>query len=446
MTRAWLTELGRVLSILASAILLGLISGQLVWMVLAGLLFSFIHQFYQLHKLSHWVLREKDQASPPDMGGVWGEVVDGLYRYRKRYQRRKERLTTLLDRFNEFTSAMPDATIVIGSKNEIRWLNEAAIGIFGLQNPQDIGQRITNLIRHPDFIVYLSEGNYQEPIEIPSPVREDVRLSLRIVPFGNNERLLAARDISHLYRLEQMRRDFVANVSHELRTPLTVLMGYLETFEEMAEDFPVSVRPSLPRMQGQTRRMQGIVEDLLMLSKLDSEGVMASDVSVIDIPELVSSLREDGLALSAASEHVINTDIDETLWLRGEANELHSAFANLVSNAVRYTPAGGEIVLRWKKDGARAVFEVRDSGIGVSPEHIPRLTERFYRVDKDRSRDTGGTGLGLAIVKHVLQRHGARLIIRSRVGEGSVFTCIFPPTRVLHYNKPFQTMESDKHF
>ncbi|OBS08605.1 phosphate regulon sensor histidine kinase PhoR [Acidihalobacter prosperus] len=431
MTRAWLAELGRLALILLAATALGALAGQLVWMLLAGLLFALSFHLYQLYRVHRWILHAEDRGNPPDAMGVWGELVDSLYRFGKRHRKRKERLASLLDRFNEFTSAMPDATVVIGANNEIRWLNEAATMLFGLRNPQDIGQRLTNLIRHPDFIHYLAGRDYREPLEITSPVRDDIRLSVRIVPFGNHERLLAARDISHLYRLEQMRRDFVANVSHELRTPLTVLMGYLETFGDMADEFPAPLRQSLSHMQGQSTRMQGIIEDLLMLSRLDGEGPLASEQSAVAVPGLVSALREDAEALSGAGKHRIEAEIDETLWLRGDAKELHSAFANLVSNAVRYTPQGGAIKLRWVRDGDGACFEVRDTGIGIDPEHIPRLTERFYRVNKDRSRDTGGTGLGLAIVKHVLQRHGAKLVIRSHPGEGSVFVCLFPSLRVV---------------
>lgn len=437
MTRAWLAELGRVALILLAALVLGLIAGQLVWMLFAGLLFALGFHLYQLYRVHRWITQAEDRDNPPDAMGVWGELVDSLYRFGKRHRKRKERLASLLDRFNEFTSAMPDATVVIGPNNEIRWLNEAATALLGLNSPQDMGVRLTNLIRHPDFIAYLSGGDYHEPLELTSPVRDDVRLSVRIVPFGNHERLLAARDISYLYRIEQMRRDFVANVSHELRTPLTVLMGYLETFVDMEDEFPPPLQRSLSHMQGQATRMQGIIEDLLMLSRLDGEGPHASEQSAVAIPGLVSALREDAQALSAGG-HRIDADIDETLWLRGDAKELHSAFANLVSNAVRYTPHGGEIVLRWTSDGAGATFEVRDSGIGIDPEHIPRLTERFYRVNKDRSRDTGGTGLGLAIVKHVMQRHGAKLIIRSRPGEGSAFICMFPPARVVRKTQEVQ--------
>lgn len=434
--KAWLAELGRMFLIMVAASILGVLSGQLVWMLTAGLVFALSYHLYQLYRVYHWILHGEARENPPDAIGVWGELVDSLYRSGKRHRKRKERLTSLLERFNKFTAAMPDPTVVIGRNSEIHWMNEVATSLLGLRNPQDIGQRLTNLIRHPDFITYLSNGDYHEPIELTAPVRDDVRLSLRIVPFGSKEYLLVARDISHLYRLEQMRRDFVANVSHELRTPLTVLMGYLETFGEMEEEFPNPLKHSLSHMQGQAKRMQGIIEDLLMLSRLDGESSLANEQSAVAIPGLVSALREDAEALGGPGNHQINTEVDETLWLRGDAKELHSAFTNLVSNAVRYTPQGGKIVLRWSQEGSGAKFEVCDSGIGIEAEHIPRLTERFYRVSKDRSRDTGGTGLGLAIVKHVLQRHGGKLVIHSKPGEGSTFTCQFPSARVV-----FKTQE-----
>lgn len=416
----------------AVAVVIGLLIGQLAWALAVAATVGLVFHLVQLYRLSQWIVNDEDRNNPPDAGGVWGELIDVLYRFGKRHRKRKERLARLLERFNEFTGAMPDANVVIGPQNDIRWMNDAAVTLLGLDQPADLGQRITNLIRHPEFVRFLRRGNYVEALELPAPRREDVRLSVRVVPFGNNERLIAARDVSHFFRIERMRRDFVANVSHELRTPLTVLAGYLETYVDMADEIPPALRPSLEHMRGQTARMQQIVDDLLTLSRLDSEIALANEQSEVAVPSMIATLREDAEALSGVQKHAISADIDPDLWLRGDVKELHSAFSNLVSNAVRYTPAGGRIELCWKgAEGGGACFEVSDSGIGIALADIPRVTERFYRVDKDRSRATGGTGLGLAIVKHVLQRHGARLEVRSRLGEGSTFSCVFPAARVM---------------
>ncbi|APZ44475.1 hypothetical protein BW247_01360 [Acidihalobacter ferrooxydans] len=427
-----MTELARLVALLLIGLLVGLLNGQLAWSLAAVAVLALGFHLFQLYRLHRWIVRDEDRINPPDGSGVWGDLIDALYRFGKRHRKRKQRLTRLLERFNEFTGAMPDANVVIGPQGEIRWLNDAAQTLLGLNQPADLGQRIGNLIRHPDFLHFLRHGKYAETLEFPSPLREDVRLSVRVVPFGNHERLIAARDVSHFFRIERMRRDFVANVSHELRTPLTVLSGYLETWSDMRDEVPPPLRPSLEHMSGQAARMQQIVEDLLTLSRLDSESTVAGDQVDVPIPAVVATLREDAEALSGAQRHVITADIDAELWLRGEIKELHSALGNLVSNAVRYTPAGGRITLIWKAEadgGAR--FEVRDSGIGIAAADIARLTERFYRVDKDRSRASGGTGLGLAIAKHALQRHGARLEITSRPGAGSTFACVFPSGRVV---------------
>jgi two-component system, OmpR family, phosphate regulon sensor histidine kinase PhoR len=440
MSGAWAMEATRLAVLALLGLVVGLLSGELGWSMAAVAAIALAFHLLQLYRLHHWIVNDEDRQNPPDAGGVWGELIDVLYRFGKRHRKRKERLARLLERFNEFTGAMPDANVVIGPQSDIRWMNEAAVSLLGLDQPADLGQRITNLIRHPEFVQFLRRGNYSEALEFPAPRREDMRLSVRVVPFGNNERLIAARDVSHFYRIERMRRDFVANVSHELRTPLTVLAGYLETYADMADEMPAPLRPSLEHMQGQTARMQQIVDDLLTLSRLDSENVVANDQLEVAVPGIVSTLREDAEALSGG-QHEIVAEVDAGLWLRGEAKELHSALSNLVSNAVRYTPAGGRIELRWAAEsGGGARFEVSDSGIGIAPADIPRVTERFYRVDKDRSRATGGTGLGLAIVKHVLQRHGARLELRSRLGEGSTFACVFPPGRVVRKSAKIQAV------
>ena len=302
---------------------------------------------------------------------------------------------------------------------------------MGLKSKQDVGQRIDNLIRHPRFAEFLAKGDYSEPLELPSPLDEDMTFAYRVVPYSRNQKLLVVRDISRLKRLERIRSDFVANVSHELRTPLTVVSGYLENMVDDEDSCGEYWKKTLHQMQGQTSRMTRLVEDLLMLSRLeDEEKSLVHDI--VAVPAVLASLREDAKILSGERSHHISLDCDGSLWMRGSEKELSSAFSNLIFNAVNYTEDKGHIDIRWCKQDSNVVFEVKDDGIGVSPAHIKRLTERFYRVDAGRSRESGGTGLGLAIVKHVLDRHGARLEIESEPGVGSVFRCIFPESLVVY--------------
>jgi two-component system phosphate regulon sensor histidine kinase PhoR len=295
------------------------------------------------------------------------------------------------------------------------------------------------VVRNPLFTAYLQGGDYAEPVEIPSPADERIRLQGRVVIFGKKQKLIIGRDVTRIHQLEQMRRDFVANVSHELRTPLTVISGFLEPMLDDARHGKLEEwQSSLELMEDQTSRMQRIVEDLLLLSRLETDrtGISRDPVSV---PSLLTGIREDALQLASDKQHRITVEANEQLWLHGSEQELRSAFSNLVFNAVRYTPAQGEIHIRWYEYQNGARLDVTDSGIGVAAQHIPRLTERFYRVDVGRSRESGGTGLGLAIVKHVLNRHQASLHIESQPGQGSTFSCIFAPEVTLHRHRIRET-------
>jgi two-component system phosphate regulon sensor histidine kinase PhoR len=318
--------------------------------------------------------------------------------------------------------------VVLGAANDIEWWNDAATRVLGLRYPQDTGQPITNLVRHPDFHQLLEGEDFSRTAQFPAPSRDNVMLAVSIIPYGNNQRLMVARDITRLHLLEQMRRDFIANVSHELRTPLTVIMGYVETLQDGDDECARQWARELQAMQQQSSRMQHIVSDLLLLSRLETDQGRREEQEV-DVPAMLEMLREDALVLSQG-KHTIALEAERALWLKGSRNELRSAFSNLIYNAVRYTPDGGPIDIRWYRDDAGAHFEVQDTGIGVAPQHIPRLTERFYRVDVGRSREMGGTGLGLAIVKHVLMRHDAELRVESEVGKGSTFAFDFPPALV----------------
>lgn len=428
MAGSWVLEFWRVVGLAFVALALGFVTGHVAAMLLVATLVYLLYHLYQLRNLERW-LRSKGRATP-DVQGVWGDVYYQLYRIQRRNRKRKKKLAAMLGRFRESTAAMPDATVVLDQNGLIEWWNDAAGKALGLKQPHDVGQPITNLVRHPDLLRYLESGDFSESLMIPSPADERASLSIRIVPYGNNQRLLVARDITRLQLLEQMRRDFIANVSHELRTPLTVISGYLETLQDADDDCAREWAGSLGAMEQQAARMQQIVTDLLLLSRLETEGVQ-SDRQLVDVPALLSMLREDAEALSKGS-HDIALDAQGGLWLLGSRGELRSAFSNLIYNAVRYTPAGGSIRIRWYADDDGAHFEVADTGIGIAAQHIPRLTERFYRVDVGRSREAGGTGLGLAIVKHVLVRHDARLSVESKLGEGSVFACHFPPERIAH--------------
>jgi two-component system phosphate regulon sensor histidine kinase PhoR len=420
----WSAELRRLLVLLSIALLAGIIlgyPGPAVLLATGGYLAWHLQNLYRLY---NW-LRDGHRFHPPEAGGIWGEVFHLLYRLQLRNRKRKRRLTGLIKRFQEATAAMPDATVILDKDGTIEWFNSAAQQLLGLQPGRDAGQRIFNLIRKPEFTRFLAKGQPDESLRMTAPMDDGLTLSIRVVPYGREQRLLIARDYSQQLRLEQMRRDFVANVSHELRTPLTVVSGFVETLLDEQGDYPAHVHRSLELMQQQTSRMQHIVEDLLLLSRLETDRNRPPH-EVVAVPAVLAMIEEGVATLVEKKGQNLSLECDNSLYIYGAEKELYSAFSNLVTNAVRYTPEGGEIRVRWHRDEAGAHFEVQDTGVGIAPQHIPRLTERFYRVDVGRSRDVGGTGLGLAIVKHVLNRHGAALRISSRLNKGSTFSCDFP--------------------
>lgn len=424
MFNPWALEIRRLLLLLAAAVLVGMPLEHPGTLVVAVLGLYLGWHLYNLHRLYAW-LQDGHRFQPPEAIGIWGEVFHLIYRLQMRNRKRKQRLSALIKRFQEATAAMPDATVILNADDAIEWFNGAAQQLLGLHPGKDVGQRIGNLIRYPEFTNLLAMTAVTEPVRIPGPEDESITLGVRIVPYGRDQRLLIARDISQQQRLEQMRRDFVANVSHELRTPLTVVSGFIETLQEDQEEFPPYVARSLTLMEQQTARMQHIVEDLLLLSRLETDRSAPPHeaVSVVNLMGLVKGGVEP---LARHKRQNLSFECDPELSVYGAERELYSAFSNLVTNAVRYTPEGGEITVRWFCDDKGAHFEVSDSGFGIAPEHIPRLTERFYRVDVGRSREAGGTGLGLAIVKHVVNRHGGKLRISSAINRGSTFTIDFP--------------------
>jgi len=347
-----------------------------------------------------------------------------------RLQRKeREQHTAALRHMEQAISALPEGVVMLDAADRIEWCNPIAEQHLGLDSARDIGQQITYLARQPEFVQYLAAKNFSEPLMLKGARQDSLVLSFKLVAYGDNKKLLISRDITHFERIETMRRDFVANVSHELRTPLTVVNGFVETLCDMPQLDNEMTRHALKLMSGQTQRMTHLVEDLLTLSKLD-DALNALREETVDVPALLRTLYQEGESLSAG-QHVLRLELDTDCSLLGNTEELRSAFGNLISNAIRYTPQGGEIVLRWQEQAGQPVFSVQDSGLGIAPQHIPRLTERFYRVDHSRSRETGGTGLGLAIVKHVSSRHQARLEITSEEGRGSTFIILFPAKRRL---------------
>ncbi|MFO1397507.1 MAG: phosphate regulon sensor histidine kinase PhoR [Burkholderiales bacterium] len=380
-----------------------------------------------LARLADWASAGLD-AEVPEGRGAWGAAWSALYR-RVRSRRAHQRdMAHTIERFRSAAEAVPDGMVVLDAANRIKWANARAQVFLGLAAAHDVGAPLTNLVRQPAFVRYVEADAHAEPLVLESQRDAGTTLAIQIVPFGVEEKLLIARDVTQLEAVARMRRDFIANVSHELKTPLTVISGFIETLQELDLDERQRER-FLRLMQEQSSSMQRLVQDLLTLSALESEQNVLADEPFAIVP-LLLQVSADAKALSQG-QHEVQLDIADAAMVTGSRDELASAFGNLVSNAVRYTPAGGTITLRWRVDeDGTGVFAVTDSGIGIAPEHLPRLTERFYRVDRSRSRATGGTGLGLAIVKHVLLRHQAELAIASEPGHGSTFSVRLPARRV----------------
>jgi len=385
-------------------------------------------QVWNLVRLERW-LRRRRIETPPDFSALWGEVVAIVSRIYRRKQFHRARVTALLREFRRLTTAMPEGAVLLGPEHEILWFNHRAAEWLGLRRKRDFGIRIENLVRHPDFVEYLHSDSPGEGVMVQDTSDINRWFSFHVVRTGMAERqLLMVRDVSREQQLQSMRRDFVANASHELRSPLTVITGYLDALADDQKLDPTWSAPIL-EMRRQSERMSTIIRDLLELSKLES-GERPLDEEPIDIPGMLALLRKETLALEHRP-HEVRLTLDSTQWLKGVESEVHSIVSNLLSNAVKYTPVQGEIELRWWTDEDGGHIAVRDTGVGIAPEHIPRLTERFYRVDSGRSRDLGGSGLGLAIVRHALQRHEGTLTIDSVEGRGSTFTCHFPPGRLM---------------
>ncbi|MGB1799454.1 MAG: phosphate regulon sensor histidine kinase PhoR, partial [Gammaproteobacteria bacterium] len=402
--------------------LVGFVSGYIPHCLVIGLLIFIWWQYKEYSKILIW-LQKRQETGGPSQSGLIDEICREVDYLRDRNKSRKQKLSGYLKRFQEATRALPDAVIVLGEHNEIEWANVKAQEYIGINWPKDSGLRLPNLVRHPKLVAYLNSSGdeLQKGLQISSPLDNKLVLEIRLSSYGDTQKLLVARDVTAISRINQMRRDFIANASHELRTPLTVISGYLEGFVDDAE-CPEQWVNYIKQMRSQTSRMQNLIEDLLQLSGLE-EASSQKTKETVPVPEVLSAIVSEAKSISGFMKHQMSLNADPDLYIEASQRELHSIFSNLVFNAVQYTPENSTIDIEWQQHDRGAYFTVSDNGAGIEARHIPRLTERFYRVDKGRSREQGGTGLGLAIVKHALARYEAELDIESEVGKGSVFRC-----------------------
>jgi two-component system, OmpR family, phosphate regulon sensor histidine kinase PhoR len=409
--------------------LIGIISNSLLLALLIFTVALLLWHYHHLFLMDQWLWRDR-KLSPPISEGIWGHLFEGVFYLQRRDRRKRRELRNVVRRFRDGAEALPEAVVVLADDWTIIWSNKLAQILVGLHWPADEGQRLDNLIRHPDFLHYLQTANFELPLELPSPVNDQLTLEFTMVAYGEAQYLLIVRDISQLKQLEQIRKDFVANVSHELRTPLTVLQGYLEVFDDEQLPDKAVWKKTHNVMLEQTRRMDALVQQLLTLSRIEASARVQFDDSV-DVPAMLAALEQEAQSLNRDKQHRLRFEVDPLLQVTGVGEELRSVFSNLVINAIKYTQNGGDIQISWQRQHLKAVFFVSDNGPGVASQHVKRLTERFYRVDEARARNTGGTGLGLAIVKHVLSRHNSRLMIFSEPGKGSRFSFTLPPELVL---------------
>lgn len=427
MKNAWIYESWRLATFMLPAAIIGWIFNLQGLFLFIALGLFILNQFRQFTKVYQWLGSSLD--ADLEVKGIWEELVYRIYLKRKRSRGRKKNLSNMLRRFQDSVSMMPDAAIVLDDENNIRWLNKAATEILHLAN-NDVGNNIGNLVRVPAFIHFLRNSVQGESFEMQSPTDELQILDLRMMPYGEGQRLLLIRDITQLQKLKLMRQEFVANVSHELRTPLTVILGYLESLQDTDDLSVDEIKQQLAKLSAPAHRMNQIVADLLLLSRLDLDvpsGISESPWQ--DMHVLLQMLKKDGEQLSQGKHKIVLKD-DKAVKLKANETEIYSAISNLISNAIRYSPDGGQITIETSLDQKGYRVSVTDQGLGIALNHQPRLTERFYRVDAGRSREVGGTGLGLAIVNQILRRHDATLELKSQPGRGSTFTCVFPLSRI----------------
>ena len=430
MQHNWSRYLRYIIGGLIGSTLVGLYFGEPVYGLTLGLIVYLWWTLLQARRLYQWLSNPSATDEAPQSIGLWGDIFDNLHKLHQTHLRTQDRLRAQINRVQESTNAMRDGVIMTDARGTMEWWNGSAEHLLGFRRSTDRGQYIHNLIRNPAFKAYFDSRDYREPLELNSPAKPHLHLQIQISLFGDDDRLIVAKDVTRLYQLEQMRRDFVGNVSHEMRTPLTVISGYLETLVDHADELPPKWRRAINTMAAQSSRMEALITDLILLSRIET-GEHTVDDTLADMDALLNQICHDAQALSGSKQHRITVNISDHRLLRGDESQLRSAFSNLVFNAVKYTPAEGEVTVSWTANRDGAHLSVKDSGIGIDPVHIPRLTERFYRADPSRHKDTGGTGLGLAIVKHVLINHDGNLEIRSKPGEGSEFICHFPRERLV---------------
>jgi two-component system, OmpR family, phosphate regulon sensor histidine kinase PhoR len=422
-------ELGLFLATIVLCTAPWLVAPGWAWVGTTVLLAYLLRHLYLLVHLA-LLIRRHHRLIPPFPRGLWGEIYRSIAQYQQRGRKGRKRQIRFTRRFREAANAVPDGLVILDKLHRVDWANPAAATLMNVHWPEDDARPLFDILTHPDLKDFVETGESLRPMDLAPEHNRALMLSLRITPFGERkrQRLVVARDITKIYHLNMIRRDFVANASHELRTPLTVIAGFLESLID-AEATPANHRRPMSLMHNQAERMRLIIEDLLTLSRLEMHE--HPDVQeLVDVPDELHLILQEAHALSKG-RHGFSTDIDENLLLRGSQPELRSAFSNLIFNAVKHTPDGTEIHVRWSAWSDSLELHVEDNGPGIEPEHLPRLTERFYRIDKARSRDSGGTGLGLAIAKHIMNRHDARLLITSAIDRGSTFTCVFPRARAI---------------
>ncbi|MGI9259090.1 MAG: phosphate regulon sensor histidine kinase PhoR [Gammaproteobacteria bacterium] len=424
MPKRWVSQLVLLAAFLALGLLFGLWIGNPLAGLLAALSLFLAATLRQLYRLDR-ALESGKTIRSFETRGLWPEIYARVNALRAKLRNRKKKYHRLVREVRQSTDALSDAGIILNADSEIQWFNPAAKRLLGLDATRDRNQRIDNLLRHPDFVRYLEDPE-GESVMIPSPVDDGGQLSVQIIPYGVKQRMAIIRDVTRQQMLERMRRDFVANASHELRSPLTVIGGYLDALAGEKE-IPEGWSAPIEEMQRQVARMTQLLKELIELTRMESAGREAEH-EFISTAELLEDMRHE--FESRENSPSLKLDLATDAGLLGSEPELYSVAYNLISNAMRFTPADGEVVVSWEIEESGAVLSVSDTGIGIPEEQIPRITERFFRVDTGRSRELGGTGLGLAIVKHALQRHGATLRVESTVGEGSRFSCHFPEQRI----------------
>lgn len=422
-------ELTWIVTSLWLTLFLGWMTGWWLIVLTGYIAFYVIRHLYSIYRFEQWMKGSTEVAYPPS-SGLWGELSYLVSRKQRSLEKHADLQFYKSEQFQAASMTVPDAILSLNEYHQIEWFNSSAKKLFKLKH-SDTHRKIETLFRHPDFIQYLKSGDYEKSLTMTTLNGIPRAFNIRLFPYYKKHTLLIVKDIHELYSLAQIRRDFIANASHELRTPLTVLNGYVEVMMDAQEPESMWVKP-LEQMHNQSVRMQSIINDLLTLSSMESETITGKQ-KMVNVPAVLKNMEQDSALMSKT--HQFQFEIEEGVALSGYEEPIKSVLTNLVSNAVRYTQDGGFIHVSWYRDNKGVHFEVKDSGIGIAPEHISRLTERFYRVDTARSRDTGGTGLGLAIVKHILERHQARLVIKSQLGMGSTFRCDFPEDRLLLLQK-----------